>query len=218
MAGVPVGLDLRAAEPRAVATDNSGTAARSGDGIAPDVLLVASRLIASAQTERVFLITGIDEDGQTVALAQQLAAGLALQGGQPVVLVEGDAKLTPLSVVVRSDGNGLVELAAGTASATDVSNRPVGQPFDVVVSGASRSTLSAPAAAIALQKLREQYHYVVICAGRILSSPNSAMLAHHADGVVLAVAAGRRRRSELTAVQSEVRRLGTRMLGVVVVN
>ena len=66
-----------------------------------------------------------------------------------------------------------------------------------------------------LDAARPRYDWIVIDGPPVLESPDAAMLAAVADGVVLVVQAGRTKRPVLTRSVDLLRKAGGRVLGIV---
>jgi Mrp family chromosome partitioning ATPase len=75
--------------------------------------------------------------------------------------------------------------------------------------------LSAAEAERFFARIREQYRYILVDAGVILQTSESVMLSSMSDGVVIALAAGKRRQHEIVQCREGLDRLKLRLLGIV---
>jgi Mrp family chromosome partitioning ATPase len=192
----------------------SAELAAQEEELSSDVLQVAARLRASLTEERVLVVTGLAPDDRAHHFAKLLAIGLAQLSEEPVALVDADTQSPLLSRALASvEEPGFAELASGAATLEEVAVRRVSLPF--IPSGVSSRVIGVPGCVRALNLLRKEYRYVVIASPCYQESPDAVTLASLSDGVVLAIGAGRRRRSEVQSFQRELARIRVRLLGSV---
>lgn len=178
-----------------------------------EVLRTATRLrLALGARERSIAFTGIVTADRASELAWDMAAAFDRFAPGQVLLVEADpSRPTP-------DGPGLAEVLSGECALHAALREPHGDGPWLLHAGrmpAERSTLfSSPECEGLLETLEEKFSHVLVDAGP-LSSPASLMLIARCRTVVAALAAGAHGRGEILALKSELARLKSRMLGVV---
>jgi Mrp family chromosome partitioning ATPase len=66
-----------------------------------------------------------------------------------------------------------------------------------------------------MQRLRKEFRFVIVDASPLLQFVDTTLIVPYIDGVVVTVAAGAHRRSEVLEVKHQLERLKTTILGVV---
>lgn len=185
------------------------------------IVQAAARLkLMLSDGRRLVAVAGIEaKDGGTM-LTARLAVAMGQLDQARVLVVDGNVSESRLAGLFDiSSGPGLLDvLAAHAALATAI--RPVAQSnLHVLPLGTAdrslASLLTSSAGAALIATLREQFRYVIIDAGNVGRDPGGMLLASLADGVVMAVGIGKRRRDEIVRSQEELQRLNIPLFGVV---
>lgn len=155
-------------------------------------------------------------------VAANLAASLS-RCGHEAILVEAAGSgaagsLTRLLGVTAAPG--LSELLAGRASVAEALQRPSRYPrLRVMTMGGTATAtglLQSPALRTVLAALTTQAGYVVVEAPATATSADAQSLAGHADLALLAVETRRTRLADVADAATQLRRVGTPLLGAVV--
>jgi Mrp family chromosome partitioning ATPase len=184
-----------------------------------------NEIVASlADGEQVIVVTGVSPGLGATVVAANLAAALA-RAGHGVVLVganvpEIGAEVIPLSRLFDvADIPGLTDVLAHRASLFRALQRaPLLPGLRVVTPGGAASAsglLQTPGVRTALLALRHRTSYIVVEAPSAASGADAQSLARVADVAVLVVQAGTALASQLVDAAEQVRRVGTRLLGAV---
>lgn len=187
-----------------------------------DALRLAARITAQlsetpGETGRIILFTGLAADASVSLMAAQYArALLELQPGRAALL---DAKFNAPDLHARFGlpvSPGLMEALHGHAALraavyTTLHPRLAVLPAGDVTTGALCS--DTPLGEL-FAELRRRFRFIVIDAAPLMQSISTALIAAHADGVVLAIAAGRHTRSQLSEARREVQMTRATLLGV----
>lgn len=168
------------------------------------------------------VMTSVGPDERTSSVSVNLAAALAISGGRVAIV---DARRRPErtrgEAEATDDPPGLVEVLTAGAQLTAVL-QPTRVPQLSLLETGSRTSgatdqLIGPRWPETSAALSRSFDVVVISAAPILDSPDAVRLAHGAAGVVVIVHDGRSTRSELDRVVLEAGRLGTAVLGFVLI-
>jgi hypothetical protein len=116
-------------------------------------------------------------------------------------------------------GPGLTETLTGQLTPDEVSQQPAGTPpLRVITPGTGASTADdfrQDAIDMLIGDLRDHARYIVVEAPSVISGPDVYTLAHAADATVLVVEARRTRTDDVTAAVQQLGRIGTAVLGTV---
>lgn len=166
----------------------------------------------------VMVSSALPDEGKTT-----LTANLALMltdAGRTVTVIEADLRRPRLTRFLGMVGGaGLSNVLAGSASIDDVL-----QPYEdgrLSVLGAGPTPpnpgelLASSHMAAVIEKLRGRSDYVLLDAAPLLPVADSAGLAVHTDGALLAVRYGRTRADQLEQAATALEQVGSRALGVV---
>jgi Mrp family chromosome partitioning ATPase len=180
---------------------------------------------SSAATGRVIVVTSASSGVTSSLIATNLAASLS-RSGHEVVLVgarvaqdAGDCALTQLLGVATAPG--LSEVLAGRVPAARALQRSPRHPrMRALTMGATATAtglLQSPALRATLTILVAQAGYVIVDAPATSASADAQSLASHADAALLVVERRRARLAEVADAADQLRRVGTPLLGAIVV-
>jgi capsular exopolysaccharide synthesis family protein len=189
--------------------------------LSEDAVRVAARLrTLHAQEHNTIAFTAVgDQDGSS-SVAASVAVALAQMGQGGVLLIDANLRSPSLhGTFALPLSPGLAELIAGTAPA-DGALPASGVPgLDVLpagdAGGQALPLLISPACADVLSGLRARYAYVLLDTPPLPAAGDAAVIAKHADGVVVALATGRRTHDELDEVRATLAGLAVPLSGVV---
>jgi capsular exopolysaccharide synthesis family protein len=189
--------------------------------LAEDAVRVAARLrTLHAQEHNVIVFTGVDARDASASVAASIAVALAQMGEGGVLLIDANLRSPSLHRAFALPGSpGLAEFVAGTApvdAAVPASGVPgldvlpagdaLGQALPLLISAACTDVLSG---------LRARYSYTLIDTPPLPAYGDAAVMAKRADGVVVALATGRRTHDELDEVRATLAGLAVPLSGVV---
>jgi Mrp family chromosome partitioning ATPase/capsular polysaccharide biosynthesis protein len=242
LAGMAEGLGRRVRRPTEVTrrggvpvlADLTGRHAREGEEISPphaEVGRAIDRLRNDALTclgpeGRVILVSAVTDGPATGQVAANLAASLARAGNDVVLVSAGEPNpagaagpLTRLLGVAPAPG--LAEVLDGRIPLGAAVQRAPHHPrLRVVAMGTTASAsglLQSQALRSVLQALRAQTGYVVLAAPPTTASADAQSLARLADLAVIVVELRRARHAAVADAADQLRRVGTPLLGAVVV-
>lgn len=220
--GVPM-LAVLSGRPRGAAHGEEilspyGTGGRVVDRLRNEVL-------ASTQGQ-VILVTSARGGAGSSLVAGNLAASLS-RSGRDVIVVgarvpDNVAAAGPLTRLLGvADTPGLSEVLAGRVAATDALQRAPRHPrLRAMTMGGSASAtglLQQPSLREVLRTLTAQTEYVVVDAPPTTASADTQSLAGHADVALLVVEPRRSRLADVADAAAQLRRVGTPLLGAVMV-
>ncbi len=168
---------------------------------------------------RVIMVSSaLPEEGKTT-LTANLALTLA-DAGRTVTVIEADLRRPRLTRYLGLvAGAGLSNVLAGTADIDDVLQSYGDGQLSVIAAGPTPPNpgelLASSHMSALLEKLRSRSDYVLLDAAPLLPVADSAGLAVHTDGALLAVRYGRTRADQLGQAAATVARVGSKTLGVV---
>jgi len=169
------------------------------------------------ETGRVILFTGLAMDAGVSLMASQCARALLdLRPGRVALL---DAKFNAPDLHTRFGlpiGPGLGE-ALREPEALPAAIHATPHPALTVLpagKGGARVCYSDAALGELFAALRRQFRFTVVDASPLMQFISAPLIAAHADGVVLALAAGRHTRAQLREAQREVEMTRAALLGV----
>ena len=185
-----------------------------------------NEIIAALGTgDRVLLIVGVTPGAASTLVATNLAAAVA-RADTEIILVGANPPepgTPPLSQIFDvADIPGLSDVLAGRVSLPAGLQRAARLPrLRVITPGGTASAaglLQSEGARSAVLALRKQARYVVVEAPSTASGADAQSLARVADAAVLVVEAGRSRPAQLADAAEQLRLVGTRMLGAVLLS
>ncbi|WP_378078880.1 lipopolysaccharide biosynthesis protein [Actinoplanes sichuanensis] len=177
------------------------------------------------ETDRIIVVTGISRGSASTLVAANLAAALARTGSDVVLigahLPDSVIDTAPLARMFGVSAlPGLSDLLAGRETLSGTLQRAPRIPsLRVITAGgaaAAAGLMQSQRLKDTLQTLREQGGYVVIEAPSTSSSADAQSLASLADAAILAVELRRSKRPALVDATEQLRRVGTKLLGTVV--
>jgi Mrp family chromosome partitioning ATPase/capsular polysaccharide biosynthesis protein len=185
-----------------------------------------NEVLASLRPEdRVIVVTGTSRGSASTLVAANLAAALARTGGDVVLigahLPDSVVDAAPLARMLGvAPMPGLSDLLAGRVGLSRALQRTPRIPsLQVITTGGAATAaglMQSQRLRDTLQALRGQGGYVVVEAPSTSSSADAQSLASLADAAILAVELRRTRRPALVDATEQLQRVGTRLLGAVV--
>lgn len=178
--------------------------------------------------ERVVLVTGASAGPASDVVAANLATALA-RAGCDVVLVCAHLPQTPRETAAGSrlfgvaTVPGLSDLLAGRVGLAAVLQRTPRQPWLRVITTGGTATAAglashAPMLRETLRTLRRQAEFVIVAGPSTATSADAQTLASLADAAIVTVELGDTRRREVADAADQLRRVGTPVLGAVVLD
>lgn len=183
------------------------------------VLRTNLQFIEPGAHHKVFVITSsLPGEGKTTT-AVNLALILA-EGGEKVVLVEGDLRRPKVAEYVRLEtAVGLTTVLIGKLSLEDAFQSIGSERLDVLTSGATppnpAELLKSEAMSALLESLRAEYDVVLIDAPPLLPVTDGALLAAQADGALLVVRHGKTTADQVTSAVTRLESVGATPVGVI---
>jgi capsular exopolysaccharide synthesis family protein len=170
--------------------------------------------------ESIIAVTGIEPADGASRLAAHMALALARIERSPVLLVDGNVRAPEFHTTFNTQQTpGLCELLEGELELADTVHESDVPFFNVLTSGRASSLavtlFSSSKCQHTFEAFRNRFRYVVVAVGPLSRASEGMALASMADGLVLALANGERRRRELLQVKREVAGMKTRLLGAV---
>jgi Mrp family chromosome partitioning ATPase len=185
-----------------------------------------NEVLASLDTgDRVIVVTGSSRGSASTLVAANLAAALARTGSDVVLigahLPDSVVDAAPLARMLGVAAvPGLSELLGGRVGLSRVLQRAPRIPsLRVITTGGSATAaglMQSQRLRDTLDALRRQGGYIVIEAPSTSSSADAQSLASFADAAILAVELRRTNRPALVDATEQLQRVGTRLLGAVV--
>jgi Mrp family chromosome partitioning ATPase/ElaB/YqjD/DUF883 family membrane-anchored ribosome-binding protein len=185
-----------------------------------------NEVLASLDAEdQVIVVTGTSRGSASTLVAANLAAALARTGSDVVLigahLPDSVIDTAPLARMLGVSAlPGLSDLLAGRVSLAQALQRTPRIPsLQVITTGGAATAaglMQSQRLKDTLQTLRKQGGYVVIEAPSTSSSADAQSLASLADAAILAVELRRSKRPALVDATEQLRRVGTKLLGTVV--
>ncbi|GGJ99585.1 hypothetical protein GCM10010123_31870 [Pilimelia anulata] len=168
---------------------------------------------------RVILVTSTVDGPSGVLVAANLAAALARTGDDVVLVSTHRAASNELAVLLDlPDGPGLGAVAEGEASVADAAHPcPQVPGMRVLVTAVKDADpLTAPTLRTALTAVRDCGEYVVIAAPATTTGAEAQSLASDADAAIITVPLHLTGRVQLIDAEEQLRRVGVRLLGAVI--
>jgi capsular exopolysaccharide synthesis family protein len=207
-----------AGDPRANAWRPGGAAGLPASDDA--IRLVAKLRAVTSDAERIILLTGVAAGDGVSRAAAQLAVALAQTEQTSVLLVDANLRAPVLHRLFDvPPAPGLSELLQGQARLEDVRYQTTTASLVVLPAGALAvdplSLFASSDLATLTTGFRREHRFVLIDAAPILRFADAALLARRTDGIVVVLAAGRRRRADVERLRQELEGLATRTIGVI---
>lgn len=168
---------------------------------------------------KVFVVTSsLPGEGKTTTAAN-LALALA-EGGEKVVLVEGDLRRPKVAEYLRLESSvGLTTVLIGKLSLADAIQSTASDGLAVLTSGSTppnpAEMLKSSAMGSLIASLRETYDIVLIDAPPLLPVTDGALLAAQADGALLVVRHGKTTSDQVTLAVERLEAVGAAPVGVI---
>jgi len=189
--------------------------------VSDDAIRLAARFKATlSDDERMMLFTcGYGLEGNTT-IVTQIAVALSLMNQGSVLMVDANLRTPSLNKWFNLEQTpGLSEVLSKQCtideaiSTTEVPNLSLLPSGDVVVNFMSL-LLSDQCGAI-FDELRSRYRYILVDSPPILQTPDAPLIASRADGVVLIVSNGIRRKQDVYEMKRILGSINSRILGVI---
>lgn len=161
---------------------------------------------------RVIVITSPCEDGVGASVAVNFATGLA-RSGRRVSLVLADRADTMAVELLPGRQSGDGRGAGERQPHAPVPGLRLIGPEEVGIAG---RLLNPDHVRELFEDLKGRNNYVVVSAAPVLVASDTLVLCSAADGVLLAATRGSTRYGDIAAAQNELRRVGARLIGVLV--
>ena len=168
---------------------------------------------------KVFVITSsLPGEGKTTT-AVNLALALA-EGGEKVVLVEGDLRRPKISEYMRVESAvGLTTVLIGKIPLADAIQASATDGLAILTSGSTppnpAELLKSSSMATVIASLRESYDIVLIDAPPLLPVTDGALLAAQADGALLVVRHGKTTTDQVGLAVDRLEAVGATPVGVI---
>jgi len=204
-------------------TDDEVALARSVRMVQPseEGLQTAARLkIMLGSAKRMAAFAGLTENDGSAPLVLEVGAALALIDPAPLIIIDGNFHSPGLHKLLElPQSPGLLDVLEGRCSLdTAAYSTPLPNLFILSLGEAGSERvmpLNTPESERTFHEIREQFHYVLIDAGVVLATSEGVMLSSMCDGLVAAMAAGKRRRHEVDEFVEGLKRLNLSLLGIV---
>jgi len=168
---------------------------------------------------KVFVVTSsLPGEGKTTT-AVNLALALA-EGGERVVLVEGDLRRPKISEYLRLESAvGLTTVLIGKLSLQDAVQTTANEGLAVLTSGSTppnpAELLKSSSMSTLIASLRQQYDIVLIDAPPLLPVTDGALLAAQSDGALLVVRHGKTTTDQVVLAVERLEAVGATPVGVI---
>lgn len=177
------------------------------------------QFLAVDNPPRVIVVTSsVPNEGKSTT-AINIALALA-EAEHNVVLVDGDLRRPRLNEYLDVVGSvGFSTVLAGGVSLKDVLQKTRFTGLSVLTSGAippnPSELLGSMAAKKVMDELRSEFDYVIVDSSPLLAVTDAAVLAAHADGVLIMARFGRTKRDHLAHAVKALNDVGAPILGAV---
>ncbi len=209
------GLERRLVDPGAETDLEGHPVLESIDALRTTLLRESQR-----ERRRVILVTSAGAGEGKTTLAASLAISLA-RAGRRTLLVDGDLRSPAVNQLFEIPLQpGFSEIVLSEIDAVDAIQQthvdnlfvlPAGQYDREVLQSLARDGLEG-----VLEKLREEYDFIVIDSHPVLAATDSLLLAQRVDGVLLAVLRSVSQMPHVYAAAQRLSSLGVRVLGAVI--
>jgi capsular exopolysaccharide synthesis family protein len=177
------------------------------------------KFLAVDNPPRVIVVTSsMPSEGKSTT-AINLALALA-EADNSVALVDGDLRRPAVAKYLGLVGSvGFSTVLSGQVELEDALQKGPNEGLTVLASGAippnPSELLGSLAAQDLLEELRKRFDYVVVDSSPLLAVTDAAVIAAHADGVLLIPRYGKTKREQLTHAVSALNDVGATILGAV---
>lgn len=178
------------------------------------------QFLAVDNPPRVIVVTSSAPNEGKTTTAINIALALA-EAEHNVVLVDGDMRRPSLAKFLDLVSSvGFSTVLSGAATLDDVLQQTKYPRLAVLAAGPTppnpSELLGSQAAGKVLQDLRSQFDYVIIDSSPLLAVTDGAVLATHADGILLISRFGETKRDQLAHAAGTLDDVGATLLGAVV--
>ncbi len=193
-----------------------------GHAVLESVDAIRTQLLhdANAQATRILLVTSAEPGEGKTTLASHLAGSLA-RAGRKTLLIDGDLRRPALHLLFEvQEQPGFSEVLLGEVDTVDTvltTNQegllvmPAGQWDREVVQALARGS-----AAGILEKLKEEFDFIVIDSHPVLAATDSVLIGQTVDAVILSVLRDVSQTPRVYAATQRLQGVGIRVLGAVV--
>jgi Mrp family chromosome partitioning ATPase len=183
-------------------------------------LQTAARLKVVLGTGRIAAFMGLAKDDGTTPLLIEIGIALASIDPSPVLLIDANCRRPTLHKLLDVPVSpGLIDCLGRRCSLNDAIRPTALSNLFLLPLGEAPSNLSlhltTPEAEGMFGLIRERYRNALVDTGVNLQTPEGVMISSMADGVVIAMAAGKRRQHEILQCREGLDRLKLRLLGIV---
>ena len=181
-------------------------------------------VIPSIPAKVIAVTSALPNEGKSTS-ALNLAISIS-QGGNKVVLIEGDMRRPTVSTYMELDTKKLglshllgleKKLTLSVIQSQLEKTNVIG--MDVICAGKVPSNpselLGSKAFSVLVDELRAKYDYVIVDCPPLLPVTDAAVISTVSDGVLLIVHAGKTRKPEFLGSRAAIESVGSRILGVV---
>ena len=189
--------------------------------ISEDAVRLAARLKASfTDSDKMILFTGAVEREGVSTVAAQVAIALAQMDLGPVLLLDANLHAPSLHASFKVEQiPGLSDLIEKKAILEEAIHSTQFSLLSILPVGSttvnSLSLFSSAGCSLLMEALRERFRFVIIDSSPILKFVDTTLLTSRFDGVVIAIAAGERRQSEVFEVKRILDGLRANIIGIV---
>lgn len=189
--------------------------------ISDDAIRLAARFKATlSDDEKMMMFTcGYGLEGNTT-IVTQIAVALSLMNQGGVLIVDANLRTPSLNRRFNLDQiPGLSDVLSKKCtvdeaiSTTEIPNLSLLPSGDVVVN--FMSLLLSDLCGDIFDELRSRYRYILVDSPPILQTPDAALIASRADGVVLIVSSGVRQKQDVYEMKRILGGINSRILGVI---
>jgi protein-tyrosine kinase len=194
---------------------------RSPFALSEDGVRLAARMKAlHSRDHNLIVLTGGGNGDGSSAAAAHIAVGLAVMEQGSVLLVDADLRKPTVHLTFNLDPYpGLSELVRRADTLQRIAQPTSVERLRVLPAGGSvadpLALLMSSECASAIEEMREAFRYVILCTPPMRQFADAALIAAQAQGVVVALAAGRRAKDELAEIKLTLDGLSVPLSGVV---
>ena len=185
-----------------------------------DAIRLAANLrnLEGLEERHVLLVTSaLAREGKS-EIARQLATVLALMGQEPVLLIDANLRHPDQHRhFQQASSPGLAEILAGRHSTGEVVKKTDVPNLSLLTAGEGLEDIAYHLLdddySTTIDTLRERYSRIIIDSSAIMAYPDTGLMAPYCDGVLLVVAAGERKKSEVIEAKHILDGMNTPILG-----
>jgi len=189
--------------------------------LSEDAIRLAATIKAScAEANQIILFTGVAAREGVSTVAAQVALALAQMDQGPVLLLDANLRTPSGHATFQvQQVPGLSELIEQKTTLHEAIHPLQHSALSVLSSGSADGDALAlfptPGCSALMQTLHKEFHFVIVDSSPLLQFADTTLLVPYADGVVVTVAAGMHRRSEILEVKRLLDSLKANVIGVV---